>query len=376
MSYFIQGLSGAKMAVSQEVLEEQLIKSASDKLANGQLKAQIDLVKTSKMEPAEEDQEFIRSSVMSLSEMTKQDNAQLGVSVDKCAQGMLDIFQTVVNRLTKRMAEKEKNPPHEPIPHFFMIRDQNGNVRGYLLGTVHMLDTSSRNLLNKKMEKVLRKCDRLFVEVAEVEQIKAMELSLVKKQLADVDPQELTSARKRYLQLFAAHPEVISGQELEIFCQQLEKIGPLDAFLECLKKHAFLCDKLIGMIDNLLYEKFMTAQKKVYGLESVEMHMNAIGKLTSRQNGYSSWLHPTNPAKAQEFASVVMQHWKADEPVGGCNDPNDIERNASFCKRIMSDLSTNPKSRALYACGFAHLYDETGIIPFLESKGFEVLKTV
>ncbi len=374
MSYFIQGPLGAKTAVSQEVLDDQLIKSASEKVANGRLKAQFDLAQAEKVEPTEEDQAFMTSSLMSLCELIKQDNANLGISVDKCTQSMLDIFQTVANRMTVRLAEKEKNPPHEPLPHFFMIRDQKGNVRGYLLGTVHMLDASSKELLNKKMEKILKKCDRLFVEVKEMEQVKAAELSLVKKQLADVDPKELSAAAKRYLQIFAAHPEAITGQELEAFSQQLEKMNPLDALLECLKKYAQLCEKLNGTLDCCLYEKFARMQKKVSGLEPFEMHMRAIDKLASKQMDNSNLLHPVDSIKSQ-LAPTIMQHWKADKPLG-CNSPDDIERNDAFCKTIMSDLSTNPKSRALYACGFAHLYDQTGIIPFLESQGFEVLKTV
>jgi uncharacterized protein YbaP (TraB family) len=75
-----------------------------------------------------------------------------------------------------------------------MIRDREGNVRGYLMGTVHAIDPKAWKLLDRKIEKILKKCDRLFLEVADLEGVKGAELASIKRQLAHADPQELVSA--------------------------------------------------------------------------------------------------------------------------------------------------------------------------------------
>ncbi len=356
-------------------IESQILSRVTSNLLEDEaLLTQLAQVKAEGLQPTDHDMAFIESSLQSLAQQTEQGS----LSLEKVAKGFVDIFRGV----TKRLEFQQQNPPHEPLPHFFMIRDGEGNVRGYLMGTVHAIDPKAWKLLDQKMQKILKKCDRLFLEVANLNGVKEAELASIKKQLALVDTQELVAAFERYLNLFGKYPNQLPNPELKAFLQSLVKMTPVDQLLACVEKYLELTQKIAGphasySVDEYLHAKFSSQRKTVCSLEPFDVHMKFLEKTYTSENGnLDGLLNPSQPEEVQKVAETAMRvFWHSDTPIQ-CESAEDALRNGLFCKQILQDLTDNPTSRALYACGIAHLYDETGLINFLESQGYEVLKTV
>src|SRR5690348_15229064 len=121
-------------------LESQILsRVAGNLLEDETLLAQLAQVKREELQPTDQDMAFVESSLQSLAQQTEQG----ALSLEKVAKGFVDIFRGVA----KSLEIQRQNPPHEPLPHFFMVRDCEGNVRGYLMGTVHAIDPKAWKLL-------------------------------------------------------------------------------------------------------------------------------------------------------------------------------------------------------------------------------------
>lgn len=267
--------------------------------------------------------------------------------------------------------------------YFYKIKDSDGITRGYLFGTVHLLNQSVMTL-NERINKAITKSNRVFLETAEHEALNADLEKRVSQILQSESDENIKRSVATYLELLKNFLlESLSWDELKEKCDNLSS---LEALKLCMKQYKEARYRELGTIDHmgrfitgiddLVLYKFKDAGKKTLSLEPVERHTLERAKYDLRDGIFSPSLADFDSHAA--LVSELCNDWARGENVAEYeNDQTDAERSQAFSEAIYKDLAENPNSRGargFYVVGKNHLFDQKGIIKNLKLRGFFIQK--
>jgi len=272
--------------------------------------------------------------------------------------------------------------PRQNLPHFYMIRDEQANVRGYIQGCENGLDAKSRALLDQKMEKVLRKTDRIFIELVDVHKVEDDQYEWLRPTFSQVSPDKISTAVQAYLKIFAEDKSVFTPTTCEVQKKVLAQMKPVDQLFTCVKLYRQIAAVVTGAstddrapfldMGHYLGFKFQAAQKDIYELYPSSQHSIRLKKDHKPEDCLVGMLNTMPIEKWFKCNEMTMCDWLSDERY----TTQDLATSECFANRILKDLQENLKTKALYTCNSTLLYDVGGVLPLLRKQGFELLKTV
>ncbi len=279
---------------------------------------------------------------------------------------------------------KEPAPQLErqSLPHFFMIRDQQANVCGYIQGCENDLDAATRALLDQKMEKVLKKTDRIFVELIDADELDQDQFERLRPTFSQLDSSKIKDAVDRYWSVFASAKALGINMDVEVRKKELAELKPVDQLFDCIKLHRAVTGLANGACTQegapystmgyYLAHKFNNADKNLYELYSWKEHSARLNQDHKPEDFVQGMLNPPSIEKCCKFTQETMKDWMSDVRY----KTEDLHTSGCFALRILKDLKEKPNTKALYACSSTLLYDAGGVLPLLEKHGYELLKTV
>jgi uncharacterized protein YbaP (TraB family) len=261
--------------------------------------------------------------------------------------------------------------------HFYEIRDVEGKLRGYLLGTMHLMH---RNLMhmNEKILKAMAEADRLFVEITSSPQSSRKP-----------SEEEINESLKLYASILSTHP--LKDTTWEKLQEKMALLGPMQALELCVQEYQYVrahkngsvdsSNVAFSTIDGWLVHQFSKNEKSVLNLETEETRLKQASKevVDSVYEEYLKGILEPDLERDAQQALKGAQFWGSGEIAWRPNEKGTKQyqksekRSKHMGKVIHEDLMKDEKI-GFYACGSAHLYDGKGVIQHLRNQGLTVTR--
>jgi len=286
-------------------------------------------------------------------------------------------------------AISQKTPKLPVKGHLYKIEDTEGTIRGYLLGTIHMMHSSIMDM-NEEIKLAISKADHLFVEIKE-----DLELEYERQNnllLKTQSEKSLQKGLQNYINILRFHP--LKNTTWKDLKKEIALLKTIDAIQLCYKHYKYIFGNATGSLDSSNYmidsvdgwvkRQFVKAEKTIFGLESLE----SISKLTdelffsdveSQEHNAMCFLEPY--IKGQVDGILKISRWSQGDIKHVLIPPNQEGtirykqcegRSEKFGEVIYQDIKLNKVG--FYAFGAAHLYDSKGVIKSLESRNLKIIR--